>query len=34
MVDRHGDPVLELGSGTGRIALDLAAQDYDVTGIE
>jgi ubiquinone/menaquinone biosynthesis C-methylase UbiE len=31
---RTGGPVLELASGTGRIALDLAAAGLDVTGVD
>lgn len=34
MVGRFGDPVLELGCGTGRILLELADQGHDVTGID
>ena len=34
MVETYGNPVLELGSGTGRIALELASAGCDVTGIE
>lgn len=30
----YGDPVLELGCGTGRIALALAADGYRVTGLD
>ena len=29
-----GGPVLELGSGTGRVALDLAARGHDVTAVD
>ncbi len=34
MVEEHGDPVLELGCGTGRIALNLASKGHEVTGID
>ena len=30
----HGDPVLDLGCGTGRVALDLAAHGHAVTGLD
>jgi SAM-dependent methyltransferase len=30
----HGDPILEIGSGTGRIALDLARRGYDLTAVD
>lgn len=32
--ERAGDPILEIGSGTGRVALALAEADHDVTGLE
>ncbi|HUB03877.1 MAG TPA: class I SAM-dependent methyltransferase [Solirubrobacteraceae bacterium] len=30
----HGDPVLDIGAGTGRVALDLAAAGYRVTALD
>jgi len=30
----HGDPVLDLGCGTGRVALDLAGRGHAVTGLD
>jgi SAM-dependent methyltransferase len=33
-VKRYGDPVLELGCGTGRIAIPLAEAGYKVTGLD
>ena len=33
-IDRHRGPVLELGVGTGRIAIPAAVMGYDVTGID
>jgi SAM-dependent methyltransferase len=30
----HGDPVLDIGAGTGRIALDLARAGYQVTALD
>ena len=34
MVEQYGDPVLELGCGTGRIVIELAGAGFDVTGID
>jgi SAM-dependent methyltransferase len=34
LAQRTGGPVLELGAGTGRIALPLAAAGYDVTAVD
>jgi SAM-dependent methyltransferase len=31
---RHGDPVLEIGAGTGRVAIDLARRGYRVTALD
>ena len=30
----HGDPVLEIGAGTGRVALNLARAGYEVTALD
>jgi SAM-dependent methyltransferase len=30
----HGDPVLDIGAGTGRVALDLAGAGYRVTALD
>ena len=30
----HGDPVLDIGAGTGRVALDLARRGLDVTALD
>lgn len=32
--ERHGGPVLDLGCGTGRVALDLASRSHEVTGLD
>ncbi|MDQ6818502.1 MAG: class I SAM-dependent methyltransferase [Actinomycetota bacterium] len=32
--EQHGDPVLEIGAGTGRVTLDLARAGYQVTALE
>jgi SAM-dependent methyltransferase len=34
LADRHGSPVLDLGAGTGRVALDLARRGHAVTGLD
>ncbi len=34
LAEKGGDPILELGSGTGRILLPLARLGYQVTGLE
>lgn len=34
MADQHGDPILELCCGTGRIAVPLAEKGWQVTGID
>ncbi|MGE0790687.1 MAG: class I SAM-dependent methyltransferase [Sandaracinaceae bacterium] len=34
LVREHPGPVLELGAGTGRVAIELAADGTDVTGVE
>jgi len=34
LADQAGGPVLDVGCGTGRVALDLAARGFDVTGID
>jgi SAM-dependent methyltransferase len=34
LADTARGPVLDLGCGTGRVALDLAARGYEVTGID
>ena len=31
---RHGDPVLDVGAGTGRVALDLASHGHHVTALD
>lgn len=32
--DEHGDPVLEIGAGTGRVAIDLARRGHRVTALD
>jgi SAM-dependent methyltransferase len=34
LADRHGDPVLDVGAGTGRIALELARRGHQVTALD
>jgi SAM-dependent methyltransferase len=34
LAERYGGPVLELGCGTGRVALHLARRDYKVFGLD
>jgi SAM-dependent methyltransferase len=34
LADRHGDPVLDVGAGTGRTALDLARRGHTVTALD
>jgi SAM-dependent methyltransferase len=34
LADEHGDPVLDIGAGTGRVALDLAGAGYRVTALD
>lgn len=34
LLHEHGSPVLELGCGTGRVALELAREGADVVGVE
>ncbi|MGD8861252.1 MAG: class I SAM-dependent methyltransferase [Myxococcales bacterium] len=34
MARRHGDPVLELGAGSGRVALQLARAGFDVVAVD
>ena len=34
LADQHGGPVLDVGCGTGRVALDLAARGIEVVGVD
>jgi SAM-dependent methyltransferase len=34
LAEAHGDPVLELGCGTGRVLLNLARRGYSITGVD
>ena len=34
LVRDHGDPVLDIGAGTGRVTLDLAREGYRVTALD
>jgi SAM-dependent methyltransferase len=34
LADRHGDPVLDVGAGTGRISRDLARRGHRVTALD
>jgi SAM-dependent methyltransferase len=34
LTTEHGDPVLDVGAGTGRIALDLARRGHDVVALD
>jgi SAM-dependent methyltransferase len=34
LAERAGGPLLDIGAGTGRVALDLARRGYDVTAID
>ena len=34
LAEREGDPIVEWGAGTGRLAIPLAAAGFEVTGVE
>jgi SAM-dependent methyltransferase len=34
LAERHGDPVLDVGAGTGRVTLDLAQRGHRVTALD
>lgn len=34
LADAHGGPILEIGAGTGRVALDLARRGHEVTALD
>ncbi|HUO69924.1 MAG TPA: class I SAM-dependent methyltransferase [Solirubrobacteraceae bacterium] len=34
LADEHGDPILDIGAGTGRVSLDLARHGHRVTALE
>jgi SAM-dependent methyltransferase len=34
LAERHGDPILDIGAGTGRVALDLARAGHRVTALD
>jgi SAM-dependent methyltransferase len=34
LAEEHGDPILELGCGTGRVLLPLAQRGYAITGVD
>jgi SAM-dependent methyltransferase len=34
IADEHGDPILELGCGTGRISIELAMAGHEVSGLD
>ncbi len=34
LAEEHGDPILDIGAGTGRVAIDLARRDHRVVGLD